>query len=146
MSLSRKAFIGATCALLAFAGAAQAAEDSMDTVLGKAVFERLWVSAPSSTKAADGLGPLFNARACSSCHQGGGRAKVALQEGYLPASAGLTLRVGAAKDVALVPHRREPADLVHDVVGIATQGGNGGKGGKGGAQSTHGAPPPPRSA
>ncbi len=104
MSLSRKVFIGATCALLAFAGAAQAAEDSMDTVLGKALFERLWVSAPSSTKAADGLGPLFNARACSSCHQGGGRAKVSLQEGDLPASAGLTLRVGAAKDGALVPH------------------------------------------
>jgi CxxC motif-containing protein (DUF1111 family) len=104
MSLSRKAFIGAACALLASAGAAQAAEDSMDTVLGKALFERLWVSAPSSTKAADGLGPLFNARACSSCHQGGGRAAVSLQEGGLPASAGLTLRVGAAKDGVLVPH------------------------------------------
>jgi CxxC motif-containing protein (DUF1111 family) len=104
MSLSRKAFIGAAGALLAFGSAAQAAEDSMDTVLGKALFERLWVSAPSSTKAADGLGPLFNARACSSCHQGGGRAKVALQEGDLPASAGLTLRVGAAKDGALAPH------------------------------------------
>jgi CxxC motif-containing protein (DUF1111 family) len=104
MSLSRKSFIGAAGALLAFAGTAQAAEDSMDTVLGKALFERLWVSAPSSTKAADGLGPLFNARACSSCHQGGGRAAVLLQEGDLPASAGLTLRVGAAKDGALVPH------------------------------------------
>jgi len=104
MSLSRKAFIGTAGALLAFVGATQAAEDSMDAVLGKALFERLWVSAPSSTKAADGLGPLFNARACSSCHQGGGRAKVSLQEGDLPASAGLTLRVGAAKDGALVPH------------------------------------------
>ena len=104
MSLSRKAFIGAMGALLLVAGGARAAEDSMDTVLGKALFERLWVSAPSSTKAADGLGPLFNARACSSCHQDGGRAAVALQEGDLPASAGLTLRVGAAKDGALVPH------------------------------------------
>ncbi|MBA4100365.1 MAG: thiol oxidoreductase [Rhodospirillum sp.] len=104
MSLSLKAFLGTACALLASAGAAQAAEDSMDTVLGKALFERLWVSAPSSTKAADGLGPLFNSRACSSCHQGGGRAKVSLQEGDLPASAGLTLRVGAVKNGALVPH------------------------------------------
>jgi len=73
-------------------------------VLGRALFERLWVSAPSSTKAADGLGPLFNARACSSCHQGGGRAKVSLQEGDLPASAGLALRVGATQDGTLVPH------------------------------------------
>src|SRR5688500_10715427 len=104
MSLSRKAFIAAAAVVLAFASAAQAAEDSMDIVLGKALFERLWVTAPSSTKAADGLGPLFNARACSSCHQGGGRAAVSLQEGDLPASAGLTLRVGAAKDGALVPH------------------------------------------
>jgi CxxC motif-containing protein (DUF1111 family) len=104
MSRSLNALVGATCALLAVAGAAQAAEDSMDTVLGKALFERLWVSAPSSTRAADGLGPLFNARACSSCHQAGGRAAIALQEGDLPASAGLTLRVGAAKDGALIPH------------------------------------------
>jgi len=91
-------------ALLAFAGGAQAAEDSMDKVLGKALFERLWVTAPSSTKAADGLGPLFNARACSSCHQGAGRATVSLKEGDLPPSAGLTLRVGAEKDGKLVPH------------------------------------------
>src|SRR6185503_7386687 len=103
MSLLRNAFVGAIGAL-ALAGTAQAAEDSMDTVLGKALFERLWVSAPSSTKAADGLGPLFNARACSSCHQGGGRAAVALQEGDLPPSAGLALRVGAVMDGALVPH------------------------------------------
>jgi CxxC motif-containing protein (DUF1111 family) len=91
-------------ALLAFAGSAAAAEDSMDKVLGKALFERLWVSAPSSTKAADGLGPLFNARACSSCHQGGGRATVSLQEGDLPPSAGLALRVGAVTDGKLAPH------------------------------------------
>ena len=104
MSLSPKAFLGIAGALLALAGSAQAAEDSMNTVLGKALFERLWVTAPSSTKAADGLGPLFNARACSSCHQGGGRAAVALQEGDLPPSAGLTLRVGVVKDGALAPH------------------------------------------
>ncbi|WP_136659970.1 di-heme oxidoredictase family protein [Nitratireductor sp. XY-223] len=42
-------------------------------VLGEALFEKLWVSAPASTKASDGLGPLFNARACSSCHIRNGR-------------------------------------------------------------------------
>jgi CxxC motif-containing protein (DUF1111 family) len=89
---------------LALAGGAQAAEDSMDTVLGKALFERLWVSAPSSTKAADGLGPLFNARACSSCHQRAGGASVVLKDGDLPPGAGLTLRVGAEQDGKLVPH------------------------------------------
>ena len=31
------------------------------------------MSAPSSTQASDGLGPLFNARACQSCHLKDGR-------------------------------------------------------------------------
>lgn len=41
--------------------------------LGRAMFRKLWVSAPSSTQASDGLGPLYNARACETCHQGDGR-------------------------------------------------------------------------
>ncbi|WP_425479282.1 di-heme oxidoredictase family protein [Hoeflea halophila] len=36
--------------------------------LGNALFRKLWVSSPFSTLASDGLGPLFNARACQSCH------------------------------------------------------------------------------
>lgn len=41
--------------------------------LGNGLFRKLWVSAPSSTEASDGLGPLFNARACQSCHLKDGR-------------------------------------------------------------------------
>ncbi len=41
--------------------------------LGNALFRKLWVSTPASTKASDGLGPLFNARACQSCHLKDGR-------------------------------------------------------------------------
>ncbi len=41
--------------------------------LGNALFRKLWVSTPSSTQASDGLGPLFNARACQSCHLKDGR-------------------------------------------------------------------------
>lgn len=41
--------------------------------LGNALFNKLWVSSPSSTQASDGLGPLFNARACDSCHIKDGR-------------------------------------------------------------------------
>jgi len=41
--------------------------------LGNALFRKLWVSSPSSTQASDGLGPLFNARACKSCHLKDGR-------------------------------------------------------------------------
>lgn len=41
--------------------------------LGNALFRKAWVSSPSSTEASDGLGPLFNARACQSCHLKDGR-------------------------------------------------------------------------
>ena len=47
--------------------------------LGNALFRKLWVSSPSSTQASDGLGPLFNARGCQSCHIKDGR-------GQLPAN------------------------------------------------------------
>jgi CxxC motif-containing protein (DUF1111 family) len=43
--------------------------------LGNALFRKLWVSSPSSTQASDGLGPLFNARACQSCHLKDGRGR-----------------------------------------------------------------------
>ncbi|MCA1438769.1 c-type cytochrome [Ensifer sp. IC4062] len=43
--------------------------------LGKALFEKLWVSSPSSTQASDGLGPLYNARSCESCHPRDGRGR-----------------------------------------------------------------------
>lgn len=48
-------------------------EDEQNFKLGNALFRKLWVSSPSSTQASDGLGPLFNARACQSCHLKDGR-------------------------------------------------------------------------
>jgi CxxC motif-containing protein (DUF1111 family) len=45
----------------------------MDFLLGKAIFEKIWVPAPASTTASDGLGPLHNARSCSQCHVNAGR-------------------------------------------------------------------------
>jgi CxxC motif-containing protein (DUF1111 family) len=55
--------------------------------VGNAFFNDNWVIAPASTTARDGLGPLFNARSCSSCHFKDGRAEPA--EGR----AGLLLRL-----------------------------------------------------
>ncbi|CZT33918.1 di-heme oxidoreductase family protein [Rhizobium sp. 9140] len=43
--------------------------------LGSALFEKLWVSSPSSTQASDGLGPLYNARSCETCHVRDGRGR-----------------------------------------------------------------------
>jgi CxxC motif-containing protein (DUF1111 family) len=48
-------------------------EKEMDFKVGNAFFRRLWVSAPASTQASDGLGPLFNAKSCQRCHLKDGR-------------------------------------------------------------------------
>ena len=41
--------------------------------LGNGIFKKVWVSSPSSTAASDGLGPLYNSRACQLCHLKDGR-------------------------------------------------------------------------
>ncbi|WP_158964661.1 di-heme oxidoreductase family protein [Chachezhania sediminis] len=48
-------------------------ERELDFKVGNGLFKKLWVSAPSSTRASDGLGPLYNARACQRCHLKDGR-------------------------------------------------------------------------
>ncbi|MGG8495060.1 di-heme oxidoredictase family protein [Tenacibaculum sp. TC6] len=48
--------------------------------VGNSLFRQNWVSAPASTTARDGLGPTFNARSCSACHNRDGRGKP-LEEG-----------------------------------------------------------------
>ena len=48
-------------------------EKELDFKVGNGVFRKLWVSAPSSTTASDGLGPLYNARSCQRCHIKDGR-------------------------------------------------------------------------
>jgi CxxC motif-containing protein (DUF1111 family) len=41
--------------------------------IGNGVFKKIWVSSPASTKSSDGLGPLFNAKSCQTCHIKDGR-------------------------------------------------------------------------
>ncbi|MFT6451168.1 MAG: CxxC motif-containing protein (DUF1111 family) [Halocynthiibacter sp.] len=48
-------------------------ERELDFKVGNGLFRKLWVSAPSSTIASDGLGPLYNARGCQNCHLKDGR-------------------------------------------------------------------------
>jgi CxxC motif-containing protein (DUF1111 family) len=43
--------------------------------VGNSLFNRNWVTAPSSTVGLDGLGPTYNARSCSSCHLLDGRGR-----------------------------------------------------------------------
>jgi CxxC motif-containing protein (DUF1111 family) len=48
-------------------------EDVMNFRLGNSLFRKIWVPAPSSTQASDGLGPFYNARSCDACHINDGR-------------------------------------------------------------------------
>jgi CxxC motif-containing protein (DUF1111 family) len=72
--------------------------------IGNNVFNDSWVTAPASTTGRDGLGPLFNAQSCSSCHFRDGRARPPADAEDL--ERGLLLRLSvAAEDGTLAPHR-----------------------------------------
>ena len=77
-------------------------DKGLDFNVGKALFRKLWVSAPSLTLASDGLGPLFNARSCLQCHLKDGRGHP--PEGPRDDGISMTLRVsvpaGAEDEIA----------------------------------------------
>jgi CxxC motif-containing protein (DUF1111 family) len=50
-------------------------ERQLDFRIGDGIFRKLWASSPSSTTSSDGLGPLYNARSCQSCHLKDGRGR-----------------------------------------------------------------------
>ena len=50
-------------------------ERQLDFRVGNGIFRKRWVSSPASTRSSDGLGPLFNARSCQSCHVKDGRGR-----------------------------------------------------------------------
>lgn len=58
---------------------------------GNSLFNQSWVTAPASTTARDGLGPLFNSRSCSGCHFKDGRGRPPLVDGEKPS--GLLFRL-----------------------------------------------------
>ncbi|MCA9836204.1 MAG: hypothetical protein KC422_04795 [Trueperaceae bacterium] len=60
--------------------------------VGNSFFNQNWVTAPSSTTARDGLGPLFNARSCAGCHFKDGRGRPPEFDGEMPT--GLLVRLG----------------------------------------------------
>ena len=67
--------------------------------VGNSLFNQNWVTAPASTTARDGLGPLFNARSCAACHFKDGRGRPPAFDGERPT--GYLVRVG-------VPGQRDP--------------------------------------
>lgn len=68
--------------------------DQLDTAVGKALFDRLWIPAPASTKATDGLGPLFSSRSCTGCHSRGEGARVVTRDDGQADISGAVVRFG----------------------------------------------------
>ncbi len=61
--------------------------------LGAVIFRKTWIAAPASTDSSDGLGPLYNARACSDCHPRGGRGRPPSADVGAERSPGLVMRL-----------------------------------------------------
>jgi CxxC motif-containing protein (DUF1111 family) len=70
--------------------------DPLDAAVGKALFDRQWIPAPSSTNGTDGLGPLFVSRSCTGCHVRAGGAHIVTREDGTEDIAGAVVRFGAA--------------------------------------------------
>lgn len=66
-----KALVLVLCAALPVTALGEGLDEALQAAMGQSFFDLPWVQAPASTRARDGLGPLFNARACSTCHRGG---------------------------------------------------------------------------
>ncbi|CAA0087561.1 Uncharacterised protein [Zhongshania aliphaticivorans] len=62
-------------------------EQQLEWAVGKSFAKQAWITSPATTTARDGLGPLFNANSCTSCHKHNG-------QGQLPPNGnGLILRL-----------------------------------------------------
>ncbi|RAK18783.1 CxxC motif-containing protein (DUF1111 family) [Salipiger aestuarii] len=122
-------------------------EARMTWHLGQALFDKLWVPSPSSTRGSDGLGPLYNARSCRACHLRDGRGHTPDADGAVsmflrisvPADPGAGMPAiadwiatrpdpvygGQLQDFAAVGHRAEyRLDVRYDEIAVALSGGD----------------------
>jgi CxxC motif-containing protein (DUF1111 family) len=103
----------------AFGNAARnlTSEERKTFEVGDSFFTQNWVTAPASTDARDGLGPLFNAQACASCHVRDGRGNP--EEGEI----GLLYRLGVMDGSEQGPHPSYGGQLQdRAVLGVPAEG------------------------
>ncbi|WP_028024095.1 di-heme oxidoreductase family protein [Enterovibrio calviensis] len=72
--------------------------DRIDFSVGNSFFRNPWVSAPASTDARDGLGPLFNTNGCQNCHIKDGRGHLPLEGDQNAVSLLIRLSIPALTD------------------------------------------------
>ena len=83
-----------------------------DFAVGNNFFNDNWVTAPASTEGRDGLGPLFNAQSCSSCHFRDGRAQP--PSGADDPERGLLIRLSVLDDNGNTSPHRELGSQLQD--------------------------------
>ena len=110
----------AACALMVLFGVCGgAAAGEADIAAGEVLFKRAWDAAPAAEDEAGGLGPLFNGKACSSCHKEARGARFFELDGRLIAR-GLVVRLATAGGA---PHPVLGAQLqTRAVPGLAPEG------------------------
>ncbi len=90
--------------------------------VGNSFFNRNWVRAPASTTARDGLGPIFNAQSCSSCHFKDGRGQPPARAGVPELGLLLRLSVPGSGD-SVRPVRRYGGQLQDRAInGVPAEG------------------------
>lgn len=97
------------------------AQGRLDFYSGLSFFKQPWVQAPASTTARDGLGPIFNANACISCHSNGGRSRSLLHDpSTTTAIARLSVR---SRERQWQPHPRYGSQLqTRAITGVLPEG------------------------
>jgi CxxC motif-containing protein (DUF1111 family) len=101
--------------------------ERMDELLffvGNSFFNQNWVTAPSSTTARDGLGPLFNARSCAGCHFKDGRGRPPAFDGEMPTGFLIRLSIpGTDMHHAPIPEPNYGGQFQEDAVeNVAAEG------------------------
>ena len=94
-------------------------EGELEFKVGNGLFRKIWVTAPASTEASDGLGPLYNARGCQNCHIKDGRGH--LPDGPDDNAVSFFLRVSIPAETAL------KLQEVEDFIGAAEEPNYGGQ-------------------
>ena len=103
-------------------------DDEFDRfVLGKSFFRIPWVEAPSATTARDGLGPLFSANTCISCHPQNGKGSVYNKKGQIARSLVTRLSIAHKYDsnpkLGFTPEPKYGAQLsINAIHGVAPEG------------------------
>ena len=92
-------------------------------VTGNAFFKRNWVTPPASTEDLDGLGPLFNARSCSSCHNLDGRGAPPKDPSEEPVALLFRLTRPAPDSIRSIPDQHYGGQFNHlSVLGVDPEG------------------------